>query len=91
MYVKDTVKIVADILESENKSDVLLATGKKTTIRDIVKIISKKMSYKGVVEYKEQRELDVDQLIGKRHKFNYTPFETALNNTIEWYKNKVVN
>ncbi len=90
MYVKDTVKIVANILESNNKDDVLLATGKKTTIEDIVKIISKKMLYKGVVEHKEQRELDVDQLIGKKYKFNYTSMDTALENTINWHKNRII-
>lgn len=87
MYVKDTVKIVADILMNGDNSDVLLATGKKRKIKDIVKLVIQKMKYHNKIEYTPNRELDVDQLIGKQYKFNYTPFHVALNNTITWHMN----
>lgn len=86
MYVKDTVKIIADILESDENNDVLLATSKKRKIKEIVELIVKKMNYVGDIEYAEERELDVDQLIGKRYNFNYITFDKALENTIKWHK-----
>ena len=89
MYVKDTVKIIANILESKNKRDILLATGKKTKIKDIVALVIKKMLYSNKIEHTKQRELDVNQLIGREYKFKYTPIDIALDNTIAWCRERM--
>jgi len=86
MYVKDTVKIVANILESGDNKDVLLSTGKKCTMNKIINLIANKMQYNGIIKRLDSRDLDVDQLVGKKYKYEYTTFDVALNNTINWHK-----
>lgn len=86
MYVKDTVKIIANILERRVNEDILLATGINYKVIDVVSYIMKELNYYGDIEYCSERIQDVDKLIGKRYNFNYTQFNIALDNTIKWHK-----
>ena len=97
VYVADTVDgLMKTALVEETKGQTFnLASGRETTIKDIIDNISNLMGYTGDIEWQEERSADVrrhiagvaraESLIGP---VAQTKLEDGLAYTIEWYKGR---
>lgn len=93
LYVDDAAEAIVLALEHYDKPDpVNLGSGKEISIKDLAKLISKLMDYRGEIRWdaskpdgQPRRLLDVtraEKEFGFRAK---TDFEEGLKKTIEWY------
>ena len=99
-YVKDTAEAIARIYKvlSTRGRTINIASGKEICIIDLINLMTKLAEYEGEIIYSDPRPADV-----RRHKadislakklLGYSPktdFETGLRETIEWYKDQLVN
>ncbi len=95
IYVKDTcIAAIKMALNDSLKGEVLnIASGKETTIKDLILMISRLMGYNGEIMYRPPRPGDIRRhfaditkarkLLGFEPK---TSLEEALSITINWYK-----
>ena len=92
IYIKDLVKIIADLIETKIQNDIFnIGSGKGYSINDIIDIIQKEMgNFK--IENKYARKVDVPNLILnidklERHlDLNLTSIEEGIKKTSIWLK-----
>lgn len=94
IYVTDTARALVDVYKNikTRGKEINIATGKETKIKDLIKLIAKKMAFNGNIIYKPARIADI-----KRHKastklalkiLNFKPkisFDEGMEKTIQWY------
>lgn len=94
LYVEDAAQGIVLATEKYNKKEpVNLGSGKEITIKDLVKLISKLMDFKGTIKWDKtkpngqpRRCLNIDRA---KSEFGFkatTNFEKGLKKTIKWYE-----
>ncbi|QWE00792.1 NAD-dependent epimerase/dehydratase family protein [Polynucleobacter sp. JS-Mosq-20-D10] len=96
IYVYDTVDAVLKLhAHLPMGESVNISTENQVSVQNLIKIICKKMNYFGEIVNKSERVSDVMCHVANNHKicelveFNLTPFDDALDKTIEWYLNNI--
>lgn len=93
-YVKDTVNVILRVAFSSNLRGQVLNTGsgKETSIKQIVELISKSMNYDGEIEYGPARQADVrrhcanvDKAKAALGELPATPLDAGIDETVRWY------
>ena len=95
-YVKDTVKNIISLCPIAETGEIYnLSSDYEIIIKDLIFNIAKKMSWNGKFIYKNKRTSDVLKHIGCSKKikklidFETTKFETAIQNTISYFKKEL--
>jgi UDP-glucose 4-epimerase len=98
IYVGDTVRATIDIYENEKTVGQIInvATGKETTIKEIIGTICDLMDYKGKWDVRPTRAGDVRRHLGDislaKKMIGFGPkvsLEEGLKPTVEWYVNRL--
>ena len=91
-FVEDTIENIIRLFSVINKGEIVNISSKnEISIKDLVQMISSKMSYTGDIEIQGNRSSDVLRHNGSSKKLKtlieqeVTDFDIALNKTIEWY------
>jgi len=93
LYVKDAATAIVDAMEKyDGDEPVNLGSGKEITIKELANIISKRIDFKGKVEWdssmpdgQPRRCLDVSKA---KEYFGFeaqTSFEDGIDETVKWY------
>ena len=92
IFVEDTIKNIIKLFSVIDKGEIVnISSENEITIKDLVQMISSKMSYNGGIEIQGNRNSDVIRHNGSSKKLKslieqeVTNFDIALSKTIEWY------
>jgi len=92
IFVNDTVENIINLFSVIDKGEVInISSENNISVKDLMSKISKKMGYVGNFKILENRSADVFRHKGSSKKLNslikqeVTEFDSALNQTIEWY------
>jgi len=95
IYVDDTAQSFIDVYNHKNTrgKSINIATGKESSILDMIKVISKELNYSGEFIFEKERKGDLrrhcadislaQKLIGFSPK---TSFNVGIKKTVDWYK-----
>jgi UDP-glucose 4-epimerase len=96
IYIKDVVNANIKAAESDYNGIINVASGKKTTINELYKIISETLGYDIEAKYLPERKGDIKHSladVSNMKKINYevnvNDFENQLKETINWFKTKL--
>ena len=93
VYSKDIAEIILWALDKYDSEDsLILSNSKETSIRDLVKLISKTMNHNGEIIFDSdkpdgqfRKPSDSSNLKKLYPNFKFTPIEVGLTKTIEWF------
>lgn len=93
IYSKDLARLVTWVLDEYTEPEpILLSTAEEVSIRDLVDILVKAFNFKGNVvfdttkpEGQFRRPSDISKIKHYLPNFEFTPIETALQDTVEWF------
>ena len=92
IFVEDTIKNIIRLFSVINKGEIVnISSENEISIKDLVNMISNKMSYTGDIQILGSRSSDVIRHKGSSKKLKslieqeVTNFDIALSKTIEWY------
>ncbi len=95
MYVQDAAKIISKLIFTEFTGVLNIATGIPVKLGDIGKMVAKILGREDLLEVKTP-EVHRNRVVfgdsSKLHdalKFEFTPIQNGLNETIEWWKNEL--
>jgi UDP-glucose 4-epimerase len=96
IYVKDTVRLTLELYRNISSGDcVNLSSDNEISVINLIKTISSILNYSGKFEFHANRVSDVkrhyaniDKLKSIINNVNFTPFDFALRETIDWYINE---
>ena len=96
IYIKDVVNANIKAAESDYNGIVNVASGKKTSINELYKIICETLGYDIEAKYLPERKGDIKHSladVGNMKKIDYevnlNDFENQLKETINWFKTKL--
>jgi len=98
IYVKDTTSATIKIYENEKTrgKTINIASGRETSVKDIINSIINTLSYRGKIVRKPPRPADVRRHLADvtlaRKLIGFEPnieFEEGLKLTVDWYKNNL--
>ncbi len=98
IFVRDTTRATIDIYKNKNTRGQVInvASGKETSINELVKIIADEMAYSGKIKYEKPRPGDVMRHMGDttlaKKIINFKPtvsLQEGMRETIAWYKSRV--
>lgn len=96
LYVSDTVNAALKVYETKSTrgKEIQVATGRETSVNEVVKTISEELGYVGGVEKKPPRPADVKRHCGSielaKKLIGFEPivsFREGIRKTIDYYKN----
>lgn len=94
MYVKDAAQaILSSISYNDSTKPLNIGTGSEISIKNLVTLVAKLSDFKGRIRWlKEKGDGQMKKLLNSSNMTEYysqplTPFEDALQETIDWYKN----
>ena len=96
IYIRDVVNANIKAAESDYNGIINVASGKKTTINELYKIISETLGSNIEPKYLPERKgdikhslADVNNMKKIDYKVNLNDFENQLKETINWFKTKL--
>ncbi len=99
LYSKDVARLALWALDNYDEDDpIILSTGLETSIMDIVEIVVRKMGFKGKVRFDEtkpdgqfRKPSDTTKLHKYLPKFEFTPVEEGIEETVKWFLSNFPN
>lgn len=99
IFSKDVAKLTEWILENyEEEEPIILSTSEEVSIKEVVNLIVKHMSFKGEVIWESdkpdgqfRKPSDNSKLLSYLPNFKFTSLDDGLRETIEWFVNNYEN
>ena len=96
LFVRDLAKVVIWALEHYDDDETLLVSGEKVPILQLVQLVCEQIKFLGGFtlnnndqDHKEHDEVSsISRLKSINYPFQMTPLSTAIQQTIEWYRDK---
>jgi GDP-L-fucose synthase len=93
IFSEDIAKLTFWALQNYNEdSPIILSSGIETSIKDLTKLIAKKMNFKGNIVFDSskpdgqlRKPSDTTKLTKHLPNFKFTPLETGIEQTVEWF------
>ena len=99
IYSKDLARLMMwSLLVYDKKKNIILSPTEEISIKDVAEKIADKFDYRNKIKFlnnyadgQYRKTIDNSYLLGELKnnwgKFNFTPINDGLSNTIDWFKN----